>query len=46
MAALCESFTSAEVENAFNNNEIVPDTLNAAPKNIVNVRLENNNELQ
>lgn len=43
MAALCNSFASAEVEKAFTDNEIIPDTLNVAPKKLLNVSLTDNN---
>lgn len=39
MTALCESYTPAEVEKAFTDNEIVPDTLDVAPKKILNVSI-------
>lgn len=39
MSALCESSTPTEVEKAFIEHGIVPDTVSVAPKNILNVSI-------
>lgn len=40
MTALSESYILNEIEKAFIDNEIVPGTLNAAPRKILNVSSE------
>lgn len=45
MAVKRAFYTSVEIEKAFNENEIVPDSLSSAPKKIVNVSADEVNKV-